>query len=85
AVQFMPAFLLPQLLLCGLAVPRDQMAEPLQWVAAVMPMTYAYEGLAELGESTDLTGEAFVDLVVVLAMTVAALAAGALTLRRRTE
>ena len=27
AVQFMPAFVLPQFLLCGLLVPRDQMAE----------------------------------------------------------
>ena len=26
AVQFMPAFVLPQLLLCGLFVPREQMA-----------------------------------------------------------
>ena len=27
AVQFMPAFILPQILLCGLFVPRDQMAD----------------------------------------------------------
>ena len=29
-MQFMPAFVLPQLLLCGLFVPRDEMARPLQ-------------------------------------------------------
>ena len=33
AVQFMPAFLLPQLLLCGLIAPRDSMATLLQWVS----------------------------------------------------
>ena len=46
AVQFMPAFILPQILLCGLIVPRDQMAEWLQWIAALMPFTYAYDALA---------------------------------------
>ena len=39
AVQFMPAVLLPQLLLCGLLVARDEMAEALQWLSAVLPMT----------------------------------------------
>jgi ABC-2 type transport system permease protein len=31
AVQFMPAFIFPQLLTCGLFVSRDQMAGWLQW------------------------------------------------------
>jgi len=35
AVQFMPAFVLPQILLCGLLVPRDQMADGLAAVASV--------------------------------------------------
>ena len=53
AVQFMPAFILPQILLCGLLVPRDEMAEWLQWVSALMPFTYAYDALARLSsEST---------------------------------
>jgi ABC-2 type transport system permease protein len=51
AVQFMPAVLLPQLLLCGLLVARDEMAEALQWLSAVLPMTYAYDALA-LGAAT---------------------------------
>ena len=46
AVQFMPAFILPQILLCGLLVPRDQMAEWLQWLAALMPFTYAHDALS---------------------------------------
>lgn len=84
AVQFMPAFLLPQLLLCGLAVPRDMMAAPLYWFSWVLPMTYAYEGLDELNRSTTVTAAAMVDFAVVIAITLAALGAGALTLRRRT-
>ena len=44
AVQFMPALILP--LLCGLLVPRDQMAEWLQWITALMPFTYAHDALS---------------------------------------
>src|SRR4029079_16594376 len=41
AVQFMPAFVLPQLLLCGLLVPRAQMAGWLDARAGALPRTYA--------------------------------------------
>ena len=34
AVQFMPAFVFPQILLCGLIVPRDQMARALEIASA---------------------------------------------------
>jgi ABC-2 type transport system permease protein len=85
AVQFMPAFLLPQLLLCGLVVARDAMAEPLYWVSWVLPMTYAYDGLDELLTAEGFTGRASLDLAVVTVITLMCLALGAATLRRRTE
>ena len=85
AVQFMPAFLLPQLLLCGLVVAREDMAAPLYWVSWVLPMTYAYEGLAELLVHTQVTSAALRDLAVVVAMAIWALVLGALTLRRQTD
>ena len=44
AVQFMPAFILPQLLLCGLFVPRERMAGALETLANALPATYAYDG-----------------------------------------
>lgn len=85
AVQFMPAFLLPQLLLCGLVVARDAMAEPLRWLSWALPMTYAFDGLDELLTADDLTTTAGADLATVGVMTVASLALGAATLRRRTD
>ena len=42
----MPAFVLPQLLLCGLFVAARQMAALLRWLSDVLPMTYAYDALA---------------------------------------
>lgn len=85
AVQFMPAFLLPQLLLCGLVVVRAAMAAPLHWLSWVLPMTYAYDGLDELNGNPEFTSAAALDLVIVIVLAVGALGLGAATLRRRTE
>ena len=84
AVQFMPAFILPQILLCGLIVPREDMAEWLQWISALMPFTYAYDALDRAASTEPLGGRFWLDVVVVLGVTLLALALGAATLRRRT-
>jgi ABC-2 type transport system permease protein len=84
AVQFMPAFILPQILLCGLLVPRDQMAEWLQWVSAVMPFTYAYDALARAADDASLGARFWLDVAVVAGVTLLSLVLGAATLRRRT-
>jgi ABC-2 type transport system permease protein len=83
AVQFMPAVLLPQLLLCGLLVARDEMAEALQWLSAVLPMTYAYDAVAR-ASAGEIDGRLAFDVAVVLGSIMVALALGAATLRRRT-
>jgi ABC-2 type transport system permease protein len=84
AVQFMPAFVLPQILLCGLIVPREDMAEWLQWISALMPFTYAYDALARAASTAPLGARFWLDVVVVVGVTLLALALGAATLRRRT-
>ncbi|TFI29333.1 ABC transporter permease, partial [Micrococcus endophyticus] len=48
AVQFTPAFVGPQIFLCGLLVPRDQMPGILDAVAGVLPMTWAVDVVREL-------------------------------------
>ena len=83
AVQFMPAFVLPQFLLAGLLVPRDQMARVLEAVSALLPMTYAYDALAR-ATADDLGGRLAFDAIVIACFTVLALVLGATTLRRRT-
>jgi ABC-2 type transport system permease protein len=83
AVQFMPAAILPQILLCGLLVPRERMAPVLAHVSAALPMTYAYDGLARA--SAGLGGvRIVVDAFVVAGSALVALGLGAATLRRRT-
>ncbi|HET7744738.1 MAG TPA: ABC transporter permease [Gaiellaceae bacterium] len=84
AVQFMPAFVLPQILLCGLIVPREEMAWWLRAISAVLPLTYAYDALARLASSAPLGARFWADVLVVLGVTLLALVLGAGTLRRRT-
>jgi len=83
AVQFLPALVFPQLLLCGLLVPRERMVDWLRAVSTVLPLTWAYDGLARAASGR--TGGALArDVAVVLGVAVLALALGATTLRRRT-
>jgi ABC-2 type transport system permease protein len=84
AVQFMPAFLLPQILLCGLIAPRDVMAEWLDTIAGLLPMTYAYDGLSRVADGAGLEGRVLRDLGIVAGVALLSLALGAATLRRRT-
>jgi len=84
AVQFMPAVIFPQLLLCGLLVERSRMASVLEAVSDVLPMTYAYDALARVVSPAELGSEVVRDVIVIAGSTVLALGLGALTLRRRT-
>lgn len=85
AVQFLPAVVLPQLLLCGLFAARSEMAAPLRWLSDVLPLTYAVEGMHELRRASGLTSGLVADMIVVAACIVVSLALGAVTLRRRSD
>ena len=84
AVQFMPAFVLPQVLLCGLLLPRERMARALELASEVLPLTYAYDALERATVMGNADSRLALDLVVTAAVTLLALALGAATLRRRT-
>jgi ABC-2 type transport system permease protein len=84
AVQFMPAVVIPQLLLSGLLIPRDQMADLLEWISNLLPLTYAYDALAQVTQTGEIDAELWVNVGVVLAAIAGALALGAVTMKRRT-
>ncbi len=84
AVQFMPAVVIPQILLCGLFVPRDALPGVLSGISDVLPLSYAVDAMQRLQESADLSGSLLRDVTVVVAFIVAGVALGAVTLRRRT-
>jgi ABC-2 type transport system permease protein len=84
AVQFLPVVVIPQLLLCGLFVARDQMAGWLQAISKVMPLTYAVEALAQVGANAEPTARMWRDVMIVTGAVIIALVLAAATLRRRT-
>jgi ABC-2 type transport system permease protein len=83
AVQFMPALVVPQILLCGLFVPRGELPGVLHAVSDVLPLSYAVDAMQHLtvGSSGSAVGR---DLLVVIGYAVGLLVLGAATLRRRT-
>jgi ABC-2 type transport system permease protein len=89
AVQFMPAVVIPQLLLCGLFLPREAMPPVLEAISDVLPLSYAVDAMTAVATTTSsgfggVDSQVWSDLLVVVAFAVAGLALGAATLRRRT-
>jgi ABC-2 type transport system permease protein len=84
AVQFMPALVIPQILLCGLFVPRDGLPRVLELISNVLPLSYAVDAMQTVASSTT-NADVWQDIGLVAAYVVAGLALGALTLRRQSD
>lgn len=84
AVQFLPATVLPQILLAGLLVPIERLPRGLEVAARALPLTYAFEALDRImrrGHGLS-DGRVALDLVVIAAAAVVLLVLGSMTLRR---
>jgi ABC-2 type transport system permease protein len=81
-VQFIPLIILPQMFLCGIIWPVEQMPDYLQWISKFLPLTYGVDGIRALM----LEGKDLVDIgqdVGILAAYAAGLVAlAAVTIRR---
>jgi ABC-2 type transport system permease protein len=85
AVQFMPAFILPQVLLCGLLMPVTLLPTALRYIADVLPLTYAVKAMNGVARSATIMTETKQAIVVVLLFVILAVLLGAATLRRQTK
>lgn len=85
AVQFLPAFILPQFLLCGLLVPVAALPDVLHAIARCLPLTYAVEAMQGITVHTQVTSTQWHDILIVLSFVIAAICLGAATLRRQTK
>lgn len=87
-VQFVPAVVVPQFLICGLLVPRADMPRILEVISAAMPVTYAVDAMQSLGGVPDQAafpqGNIGIDAAILLAVCVVLLGVASLSLRRRT-
>ena len=84
AIQFLPVFVLPQFLLCGLFVPRGDMGWVLRAVSDVLPLSYAVDALTQVTRSAEVDGTLVRNIGIIAGCVVLALLLGAATLRRRT-
>lgn len=84
-VQFIPLIIIPQIFLCGVIWPVEQMPDYLQWLSTILPLTYAVDGLRDIM----LNGKSLIDVGVELAalvgFAVAISIVAAITLRRGTS
>ncbi|HLN77381.1 MAG TPA: ABC transporter permease [Nocardioidaceae bacterium] len=89
AVQFMPAIVIPQILLCGLFIARSQMPTVLGTISDYLPLSYAVDAMTTVSTTTSdafggVDSSVWSDLAVITGFALASLALGAATLRRRT-
>lgn len=85
AVQFMPALIVPQILIGGLIMPIEKLPEVLEAIARCLPLTYAIDALKSITTNSTITDDAVRDLVVVVAFVFGAILLGSITLRRKTK
>jgi ABC-2 type transport system permease protein len=84
AVQFLPLTVLPQLLLCGLFVPVDELRGWLQVIAKALPLRWGVRAMEDAAAAAR-GGELAIDLAVLAGFIAVGVVLGAFTLRRRTE
>ena len=85
AVQLLPVVVIPQILLCGLFVPRPSMATWLHVVSDALPLSYAVQASQEVGLHHSPTGLLWRDLGIMFGCVVLALSLASGTLRRMTD
>lgn len=83
-VQFMPAFVFPQILLGGLLLPRENMPDVLHAISDWLPLSHAIDALNAVARDTEDAGYVGMKLLIIAAFAIGAIVLGSITLRRRT-
>jgi ABC-2 type transport system permease protein len=81
-VQFIPLIIFPQVFLCGVLWPVEQMPDYLQWLSAILPLTYAVDGLREIMLNAKSLIDVGLELAVLVAFAIVFSIVAAFTLRR---
>lgn len=81
-VQFIPLIIVPQIFLAGVIWPVEQMPYYLQWLSAILPLTYAVDGLRDIMLNGKSLIDVGFDLVVLVVFTIVTSILAAVVLRR---
>lgn len=82
-IQFMPAFIFPQIILGGLFVPIAQMPDLLRSISDWLPLTHSLRALTDIANHSD-SATISNEILIVVGVSILALAFGSFTLRKRT-
>ena len=83
-VQFMPLLVLPQILLCGIFIPREMLPAVLETISEWLPLSFAIDALQAVAADSESAEWIVSKLLVIVAWIVGSIVLGAITLRRRT-
>jgi ABC-2 type transport system permease protein len=83
AVQLVMPTVMPQVLLCGLFIPREQMARGLELLSNVLPLTYSVDAMKQVASNTTWTITLSNDLIIVFGCGLLALMLGSITIHRQ--
>lgn len=83
-VQFMPLLVFPQVLLCGIFIPRDQLPEVLEAISDWLPLSYAIDALTAVANDSEDAAWIWARILAIGAWIVGSIVVGSVTLRRRT-
>ncbi len=81
-VQFIPLIIIPQIFLCGVIWPVEQMPDYLQWLSVILPLTYAVDGLRDIMLAGRSLLDVGLELAVLIGFAIIISALAAITLRR---
>ena len=85
AVQFIPVFIAPQVFLCGLLVPKEQLPDILEAIADWLPMTWAVDVVRDVLANSDLSSDSWWRLAALVGVVIAALSIAAASMPRKTR
>jgi len=81
-VQFIPLIIIPQIFLCGVIWPVEQMPDYLQWLSVILPLTYAVDGLRDIMLAGRSLLDVGLELSVLIGFAIIISVLAAITLRR---
>lgn len=85
AVQMMPAFIGPQVFLCGLFAPAEYMPQVLRSISDWLPMTWAVRAAGDVTQHAETSGETWRDMLMLAGLAVALLVLASVSMPRRTR
>lgn len=83
AVELVMPIMMPQVLMCGLFVPRDHMAHFLEWLSNAFPLTYGVDAMRRVTTTPHWPARLSIDLLAIAGFSLVALVLGSVTIRRK--